>query len=143
MKTAIKTAAAALILCAAAYCQNIVFDLSTKEDPYERYYHFSRMERAGSGLVIGGATTLTVEAVFFLGFLMYAAADVSPESSFDRWIKSDDFAYTALYTALSGVGMLSSGIVLKKIGGRNAEIWKTKIPDVYIAPNGAGLVWNF
>jgi hypothetical protein len=157
MRKFLKTAAVCFALCAGVFAQNVGVDLSTGDNPQERYEHFKKMKNVGNGLIIGGVvfgtTGIVLATVHAIKAEDYANehAAYSSGGRYYFWTQEDADNYdkellkSAGWIIASSLGytVMVAGIPIRIVGRVKAAEWKSKLPTAYVVPNGVKLVWNF
>ena len=128
-------------------------DLGKQANPQERYERFTRMKKAGTGLIVGGAvfgtTAVTMSVVRLIqadNYVLYysgAYAYFSTDEDKRKYEESEAKALGWLVGSYLGYSAMFAGIPIRVVGRVKANQWKGKIPTAYIVPNGVNMVWNF
>jgi len=115
------------VLCVSSFAQELNINTQSKEDPYARFEHYTRMKKWGTGLIVAGSA-LTVHGA--------AVAVVAQDACGISMIGG--------IMAAAGYYHLAVGVPLYVCGRIRATRYKRMLPaSVYVIPNGAQLVWSF
>ena len=148
-----KTMAVLAMLCVTGFAQEVNLNVSSQENPQERFEHFTKMKKVGTGLIIGGAvlgtTSVVLAAVHAVkadnyvdtsyGGINYFLTDADKDNYFKELGKSAGW----FIVGYLGYSAMTAGIPIRIVGRVKAQQWKNKMPTAYIIPNGAKFTWNF